>query len=85
METFSALLAIYAGNAPVTGEFPARSVTQSFDVFFGLHLNNGWINNREAGDLNRNHAHYDVIVMKLHALTHGYSILCIRRGDAQLC
>ena len=24
---------------------------------------NGWVNNREAGDLRRNHAHYDVTVM----------------------
>ena len=24
---------------------------------------NGWVNNREAGDLRRNQAHYDVIVM----------------------
>ena len=24
---------------------------------------NGWVNNREAGDLRRHHAHYDVIVM----------------------
>ena len=40
METFSALLAIYAGNSPVTGEFPAqRPVTLSFDVFFDLRLN----------------------------------------------
>ena len=40
METFSALLAICAGNSPVTGEFPAqRPVMQSFDVFFDLHLN----------------------------------------------
>ena len=40
METFSALLAICAGNSPVTGEFPAqRPVTRSFDVFFDLHLN----------------------------------------------
>ena len=39
METFSALLAICAGNSPVTGEFPAhRPVTQSFDVFFDLRL-----------------------------------------------
>ena len=35
METFSALLALCAGNSPVTGEFPAqRPVTRSFDVFF---------------------------------------------------
>ena len=40
METFSVLLAICAGNSPVTGEFPAqRPVTQSFDVFFDLRLN----------------------------------------------
>ena len=40
METFSALLAICAGNSPVPGEFPTqRPVTQSFDVFFNLRLN----------------------------------------------
>ena len=40
METFSALLAIYTGNSPVTGEFPAqRPVARSFDVFFDLRLN----------------------------------------------
>ena len=39
METFSALLAICAGNSPVSGEFPAhRPVTRSFDVFFDLRL-----------------------------------------------
>ena len=40
METFSALLAICAGNSPVTGEFPTkRPVTRGFDVFLDLHLN----------------------------------------------
>ena len=40
MEAFSALLAICAGNSPVSGEFPAqRPVTRSFDVFFELRLN----------------------------------------------
>ena len=35
-----ALLALCAGNSPITGEFPAqRPVTQSFDVFFDLRLN----------------------------------------------
>ena len=39
MEPFSALLAICAGNSPVTGESPAqRPVTRSFGVFFDLHL-----------------------------------------------
>ena len=65
METFSALLAICAGNSPVPDEFPAqRPVTRSFDVFFDLRLNKGLSkNNREAGDLRRYSAHYDVIVM----------------------
>ena len=40
MEQFSALLALCAGNSPVTGEFPAqRPVMRSFDVFFNLRLN----------------------------------------------
>ena len=40
MKTFSVLLAICAGNSPVTGEFHAqRPVTRSFDVFFDLPLN----------------------------------------------
>ena len=40
METFSALLAICAGNSPIPSEFPAqRPVTQSYDVFFDLGLN----------------------------------------------
>ena len=40
METFSVLLASWAGNSPVTGEFPAqRPVTRSFDVFYDLRLN----------------------------------------------
>ena len=37
METFSALLALRAGNSPVSDEFPSqRQVTRSFDVFFAL-------------------------------------------------
>ena len=40
METYSALLAICAGNSPVPGEFPSqRPVTRSFDVFFDLRPN----------------------------------------------
>ena len=38
METFSAFLAIYAGNSPVTGEFPAQKpVTRNF-WFYDLRL-----------------------------------------------
>ena len=40
MKTFSALLAICAGNSPVSGEFPAqRPLTRRFDVYFDLRLN----------------------------------------------
>ena len=40
IETFSTLLAICAGNSPVTGEFPSqRPVTWSFDVFYDLRPN----------------------------------------------
>ena len=40
METFSASLALCAGNSPNTGEFLApMPVTQSFGVFFDLRLN----------------------------------------------
>ena len=42
MKTFSALLAICAGNSPVAGEYPAqRPVTRSFGVFFDLRWING--------------------------------------------
>ena len=40
MESFSAILALCAGNSPVSGAFPAqRPVTQNFGVFFDLRLN----------------------------------------------
>ena len=63
METSSALLALYAGNSPVIGEFPAqRSVTRSFDVSLLCNWKNIWVNNGNAGDLRRQRAHYDVTV-----------------------
>ena len=61
METFPALLALRAGNSLGTGEFPSqRPVTRSLDVSTKT---NDWVNNREAGDLRRYRAHYDVIDM----------------------
>ena len=52
------------GNSPVTSEFPAqRPMTQTFDVFFDLHLNNGWVNNRKADKIRCHRTHYDAIVM----------------------
>ena len=65
MEIFSALLAICAGNSPVTGEFSSqRPVTRSFDVYFDLRLNKrlskqswGWWFETPSRSL------YDAIVM----------------------
>ena len=55
MEASSALLAICAGNSPVTGKFPAqRPVTRGFDVFFDRFLNKR---------LRRHCTHYDVVVI----------------------
>ena len=49
LETFSVLLALCAGNSPVTGEFPSqRPVTRSFDVFFDLRPNE-WLNKQSWG------------------------------------
>ena len=65
----SALLAIYAGNSLVTGEFPAqRPVTRNFIFSLICTRINGWVNNRESGNLRRRCAHYDVTVMTLSFL-----------------
>ena len=60
----------------VTGEFPSqRPVTRSFDVFFDLSWITGWVNNREAGDLRRHRAHYDVIAMSRFAPSQWETVL----------
>ena len=64
METFSALLAICAGNSPVSGEFPAlRPVTRSFDVFFDQRPNKRLCKKLWGWWFDTRRAHYDVIVM----------------------
>ena len=62
METFSALLALCAGNSPVTGEFPSqRPVTRSFDVFFDLRRTKRLSKQSWGCWFERRHyAHYDV-------------------------
>ena len=54
METFPASLALFAGNSPVSGS-----------LMFSLICvwTNGWINTRDAGDLRRYRANYDVTVI----------------------
>ena len=65
METVSALLVICAGNSPVSGEFPHKGQWRGALMFSLICARiNGWVNNREAGDLRRHPTHCDVIVMK---------------------
>ena len=65
METFSALLALCAGNSPVPVNSPHKGQwrTRSFDVFFDLRPKIDWVNNREASDFRRHRGHYDGDVM----------------------
>ena len=63
--TFSALLALCAGihRSPVNSLHKGQwrgALTFSL-ICAGI---NRWVNNREAGDLRRHRAHYDVILMK---------------------
>ena len=64
METFSALLAICAGNSPVPDEFPHKGQWRGALMFSLICVwINGWVNNPDAGDLRRYRTHYDVSVM----------------------
>ena len=58
METFSALLAICARNSPVPVISPHKCQWRGDLICAWI---SGWVNNRDAGDLRRNRAHYDVI------------------------
>ena len=64
METFSALLALCVGNSLVTGS-PLKKGQWCGALMFYLICAwiNGTANNREAGDLRRHRAHYDITVM----------------------
>ena len=64
METFSALLALCAGNSPVPVNSPHKSQWRGALVFSLICARiNDWVNNRQAGDLRRHCGHYDVNVM----------------------
>ena len=62
METFSALLAICVGHSPVNSPHKGQWRRALMFSLICAWIN-GWLNNREAGDLRRNRAHYDVIIM----------------------
>ena len=64
METFSTLLAIFAGNSSVTGEFSRKGQCRVAMMFsFISAWINGWVNNHEAGNSRRHRANYDGIAM----------------------
>ena len=67
METFSALLAICAGNSPVNS--PHKGQWRGALMFSLIWAwINGWVNNGEAGDLRRHRAHHDVIVTSVYCI-----------------
>ena len=81
METFSALLALSAGNSPVSVNSPHKGQWRGALMFSLIYAwINDWVNNREAGDLRRHRGHYDVNVMrrsniKIHLLDSNARIL----------
>ena len=64
METFSALLALCAGNSPVPVNSPHKGQWRRALMFSLICARiNYWVINREAGDLRRHRGHYDANVM----------------------
>ena len=64
METFSALLALCAGNSPVPVNSPHKGQWRGALMFYFICVwINDWANNREACDLRHHRGHYDVNVM----------------------
>ena len=57
METFSALLAICAGTKAQRHKGQWRGALMFSLIYLWI---NGWVNNREPGDLRRHRTHYDV-------------------------
>ena len=92
METFSALLALCAGNSPVLVNSPHKGQWRGA-LMFSLICAwiNDWVNNREAGDLRRHRGHYDVHVMHcvlhiimLPILLQGISVFLSCNGTRQI-
>ena len=86
----SASLAICAGNSPVPVNSPHKGQWRGALMFSLICVwINGWVNNREAGDLRRYRVHYDVIVMIINHVvnniknivwTRMVNCLCVTRG-----
>ena len=87
METFSALLAFVRGihrstvNSPYKGQWRGALMFSLICVWI-----NGWVNNREAGDLRHYRVHYDVTVMRnrhLFSITNHTEECCIWWASAK--
>ena len=66
---------IFRVTGPLCGEFTGHRWQWRGTLMFSLICVwiNGWVNNREAGDLRRYRAHYDVTVMTTH---HSVTEIC---------
>ena len=65
MDTFSALLAICAGKCTGPRWIPCTKASDAelWCFVWSTPWINGWVHNREPGDLRRHRVHYDVIIM----------------------
>ena len=78
METFSALLALCAGNSLVPVNSPHKGQWCGALMFSLICIwINGWVNNREAGDLRRHRGRYDGHVM----ITSQYGTILLNGGS----
>ena len=67
------------GELTGPGEFPHKSQWRGVLMFSLICVwINGWVNNREAGDLRRHRGHYDVNVMRFvgHYLVVDFTHIC---------
>ena len=64
MATFSALLAFVRGNHRLPVKSPHKGQWRGALIFSLIWAwTNGWVNNRDAGDVRRHRAHYNVTVV----------------------
>ena len=97
METFTALLALCEGNHRSLVDFPHKGQWRGALMFSLICTwTNVWANNRDAGELRRHCAHYDIIVMYpfslyplsviiIHLCWIIHTWLCIPSGAYVLC
>ena len=69
VETFSASLALCAGNSSVTGEFPLTKASDAELMFLISAWTIGWVNHREAGNLRHHRAHLTSLWWNCYYLT----------------